>query len=52
MGYTGEGRNIILASEKDTRLCRLTNRNLDDDNDVSENQTTPEDEIASEEDEI
>ena len=45
VGYTGEDRNITLTSEEDTRLCRLANENLDEDNDVSENRTTPEDEI-------
>ena len=34
VGYTGEGANVTLSSEEDTRLCRLANRNLSDDEDV------------------
>ena len=37
VGYTGEGANITLSSEEDTRLCRLANGDLsDDDEDVED----------------
>ena len=39
--YTGEGPNITLTSEEYTRLCRLANGDLDNDDndDVSDNKT-------------
>ena len=36
MGYTEEGANITLSSEEDTRLCRLANGDLSDDEDVED----------------
>ena len=36
MGYTGEGANITLSSEEDTRLCRLANGDVSDDEDVED----------------
>ena len=36
MSYTGEGANITLSSEEDTRLCRLANGDLSDDEDVKD----------------
>ena len=36
MEYTGEGANITLSSEEDTRLCMLTNGDLSDDEDVED----------------
>ena len=36
VGYTGEGANITLSSEEDTRLCRLANGDLSDDEDVED----------------
>lgn len=39
MGYTYECPNITLTSEEETRLCGLGNGDLDNDDDVSENQT-------------
>ena len=36
MGYTGEGANITPSSEEDTRLCRLANGDLSDDEDVED----------------
>ena len=34
VGYTGEGANITLSSEEDTRLCTLANGDLSDDEDA------------------
>ena len=36
VGYSGEGANITLSSEEDTRLCRLANGDLSDDEDVED----------------
>ena len=36
MGYTREGANITLSLEEDTRLCRLANGDLSDDEDVED----------------
>ena len=36
VSYTGEGANITLSSEEDTRLCRLANGDLSDDEDVKD----------------
>lgn len=49
LGFTSEGPNITLTTEEDTRLCRLANGDLDED-DVGENQNeTVEDETTAEE---
>ena len=34
--YTGEGANITLSSEEDTRLCGIANDDLSDDKDVED----------------
>ena len=39
VGYTGEGANITLSSEEDTRLCRLANGDLSDDEDVEDTES-------------
>ena len=36
VGYTGESANITLSSEEDTRLCRLANGDLNDDEDIED----------------
>ena len=36
VGYTGEGANITLSSEEETRLCGLANGDLSDDKDVED----------------
>ena len=48
LGFTAEGSSITLTSEKDNRLCRLANGDLDDEDIGDDEDQTPEDEAAGE----